>query len=192
MNKTAGVLHHTTARKYKVATYMNNLLGKIQSATAQEDLLSRSVIDHLKNHLGEVTEDNIAKLLTSIAMLFNAFNNNHSPVSSQLLAAFSGDTQATAKKIVEDYAALQTAIGEKDPVTKLALYANDPIARLLKFTENLDSIEKLATSTTANMQKEMATLSGGKDITQIKVRGIKTLKHAVDEISKLEVPCNAN
>lgn len=177
---------------YKVATYMNNLLGKIQSATAQEDLLSRSVMERLKNHLGEVTVDNIAKLLTSIALLFNAFNNNHAPVNSQLLAAFSGDAQVTAKKIVEDYAALQAAIDEKDPVTKLALYANDPIAELLKFVENLDTIEKLATNTTANTQKEMAKISGGKDITQIKERGIKTLKHAVDEISKLEVPSNAN
>ena len=177
---------------FKVAAYMNNLLSKIQSATAQEDLLSRSVMERLKNHLGEVTVDNIAKLLTSVALLFNAFNNNHAPVNSQLLAAFSGDAQATAKKIVEDYAALQAAVDETDPVTKLALYANDPIAELLKFVENLDTIDKLATNTTANTQKEMAKLSGGKDITKIKARGIETLKHAVEEISKLEVPSNAN
>lgn len=177
---------------YKVVSYMNNLLGKIQAATAQEDVLGLSVIARLKNHLGEVTEDNIAKLLTSISLMFNSFSSNNRPVSGALLSAFNTDAQATTKKVVEDYAALQAAIAEKDPVTKLALYANDPIASLLKFAENLDSIEKLATTTTVSVQREMAPLTGGKDITMIRQRGIDALKHAIDEIKKLEVSVNAD
>ncbi len=177
---------------YKVATYMNNLLGKIQAATSQEDAIALSVIARLKNHLGEVTEDNIAKLLTSVSLMFNAFSANHRPVSGALLSAFNTDAQTTAKKVVDDYNALLKAINETDAVTKLTLYASDPIASLLKFVENLDSIDKLATATTANIQEEMTMLSGGKDIKNIKQCGIDTLKRAHDEIKKLEVPNNAN
>lgn len=177
---------------YKVVSYMNNLLGKIQAATSQEDKLGLSVIARLKNHLGEVTEDNIAKLLTAIALMFNAFSSNNRPISGALLSAFNTDAQATAKQIVEDYTALQTAIAEKDSVTKLALYANDPISSLLKFVENLDAIERLASNTTVGVQREMVPLSGGKDITKIRQRGIDTLKLAMDEIKKLEVLNNAN
>lgn len=176
---------------YKVATYMNNLLGKIQAATSQEDALALSVIARLKNHLGEINEDNIAQLLTSISLMFNAFNNNNRFVGD-LLSVFSTDVQVTAKKVVEDYTILLAAIEEKDPVTKLSLYANDPIASLQTFVDSLDRVEKLATTTTASVQKEMAPLAGGKDITKIRQRGIDTLKHAMAEIKKLEVTDNAD
>lgn len=177
---------------FKVVSYMNNLLGKIQSATAEEDRIGLSVIARLKNHLGEVTEDRIAQLMTSIALMFNAFSANNRPVSAPLLSAFKTDSLTTAKQVVADYASLLAAIAEKDPVTKLALYAADPIANLLKFVDNLDAVEKLATTTTASVQKDIAPLVGGKDITKIKQRGIDTLKHAIDEIKKLEVADNAN
>lgn len=176
---------------YKVVSYMNNLLGKIQAATTQEDNIGRSVIARLTNHLGEITEDNIAQLLTSISLMFNAFANNNRFVGD-LLSVFNADVQVTAKKVVEDYKALLATIDEKDPVTKLALYANDPIASLLTFVENLDKVEKLATTTTASVQKEMAPLAGGKDITKIRQRGVDTLKHAMAEIKKLEVTDNAD
>lgn len=176
---------------YKVVSYMNNLLGKIQAATAQEDNIGRSVIARLKNHLGEITEDNIAQLLTSISLMFNAFSNNNRFVGD-LLSVFSTDVQVTAKKVVGDYAALLATIDEKDPVAKLALYANDPIASLLTFVENLDKVEKLATTTTASVQKDMVPLAGGKDITKIRQRGVDTLKHAMAEIKKLEVTDNAD
>ena len=177
---------------FKVVSYMNNLLGKIQSATLEEDRIGLSVIARLKNHLGEVTEDHIAQLMTSIALMFNAFSANNRPVSAPLLSAFKADSLTTAKQVVADYTSLLAAIAEKDPVTKLALYAADPIANLLKFVENLDAVEKLATTTTASVQKDIAPLVGGKDITKIKQRGIDTLKHAIDEIKKLEVADNAN
>ena len=117
--------------------------------------------------------------------MFNAFNNNNRFVGD-LLSVFSTDVQATAKRVVEDYTTLLAAIEEKDPVSKLSLYANDPIASLQTFVDNLDRVEKLAATTTASVQKEMAPLAGGKDITKIRQRGIDTLKHAMAEIKKLE------
>lgn len=177
---------------YKVASYMNNLLGKIQAATSQEDIFGLAVIARLKEHLGEVTIDNITKLLTSISLMFKTFNNNNRPVSEDNLPIFKTDAQATAQKVLENYAALQVAIAEKDPVNKLALYVNDPIESLLQFVKYLDSIEKLATTTTVSVQREMVPLASGKDIAMIKQRGINALKHAIDEIKKLEVTNNAN
>ena len=177
---------------YRVASYMNNLLSKIHAATSQEDSIGISVIERLKKHLGEITEGNIAKLITSVSMLFHAFDDYNRPVSESLLSAFKTDAKATAKKVVEACKSLQNAIDEKEPVAKLALYAEDPIAYLQQFVRNLDSIEGLATSVTTSAQKEMEPLSNGKDISIIKARGIEVLKHAFDEIHRLEVMINAD
>lgn len=177
---------------YKVVSYMNNLLNKIQAATSEEDRLGLCVIARLQNHLGEVTLDTIEQVITSILLMFNAINNNQRTVSADLLSAFNTDAITTRQQIVEDYAALQAAIAEKDPVTKLALYAGDPIASLLNFVKKLDDVEKFATTTTASAQREMAPLFNGKDITEIMQRGRDTLKHAIDELNKLGVANNAN
>ena len=177
---------------YKVATYMNSLLSKIQAATAEEDRIGLSVISRLKDHLGEITQDHIAQLITSVSLMFNAFSSNNRAVPGQLLHAFNTDAIYMAKQVVGEVATLQNAIAEKDPVAKLALYADDPIANLQKFVDNLDEIDRLATNTTASVKKDIASLSGGKDVSQIRSRGISTLKHAMDEIQRLEVANNAD
>lgn len=177
---------------FKVANYLNNLLGKIQSATAEEDRLGLEVIARLKNHLGEVTEDNIAQLLTTISLMFNAFRNDNKPVSGELLGAFSVNAQEKAKQVLADYSALQNAIEEKDLVRKLALYAVDPIANLNRFVADLDSIDRLATTTAASVSKEKATLTGGKDISEIAKKGIAALKRAKESLDRLGGAQHAN
>lgn len=177
---------------YRTASYMNNLLGKIQSATTGEDRLGLAVITRIKSHLGEITEDNIAQLLTSISLMFNAFNSNNRAVPGDLYGIFNVDALTKAKRVMENYSALQTAISEPDPVQKLTLYAADPIANLLEFADALDNIEKLATTTANSVNKEKASLIGGKNVDAIVRRGITTLKHAKDEIDRLEVLNNVN
>jgi hypothetical protein len=177
---------------FKVAGYMNNLLGKIQSAATEEDRLGEAVIDRLKNHLGDVTANNIAQLLTSVSMMFRTINDNGRPVDSKLLGAVNVDAVSKAKQIVDAYSALQCAIDAKDPVSKLALYAADPISALRKFADELDAIDRLATSTMANINTEKKSLSGGRDISGIVQTGRNILKHAIEEIGRLEVQVNAD
>ena len=177
---------------YKIVNYLNDLLGKIQAATAEEDRIGLSVIGRLETHLGKITEDRIAQLMTSITMMVATFAANNRPVGGPLLAVAKSDARETAKKIVADHKALLSAIGEKDPVAKIALYAADPIESLLNFANDLDAFDKLATTTMVTIEKELAQLSGGKDITKVRQKGIDTLKKAIDEINKLEVSDNAD
>ena len=46
-------------------------------------------------------------------------------------------------------------------------YAADPISALRKFADELDAIDRLATSTMANINTEKKSLSGGRDISSI-------------------------
>lgn len=177
---------------FKVAGYLNNLLNKIQSVVAEEDRLGLAVLNRLEDHLGEITEDNIARLMTAVSMMFNAFNSDHRPVDGKLMGAFSVDAIAKARQIVEWCNVLRNAIAEKDSVRKLAMYSADPIAELVKFADDLDAVDKLAVNTTEQVSKEKSGLSGGRDISKVVQNGRDILKHALDEVAKLEVLGNAD
>lgn len=177
---------------YLIASYLNELLGKIKAATDEEDRVAVGVITRLEGHLGEINEDNILQVLTSISIMFDVFGNNHLPVDGNLRKTFDGDTAVKAKTIVGTYAQIKAAMEEGDPVNKIALYAGDPLSVLVEFAKDLDEIEKLVTTTTNSVNKEKQKLLGGKDITAIVQKGRMSLKKAKDAIDRLEVVSNAS
>ncbi len=172
---------------FKAADYRNNLLGKIQAATAEEDRLADEVIAKLEKHLGKVTAENIAKLITAIQQMFQVFRENNKQIPAELLLISQQDAQEEARAIMADWNAAQQAKSTADPVNKLVLYAGDPVAKLQTFVKNLDKLEQLIVVTNRSTAKEKVAVSGGKDIAQIKQQAIASLKRSKEAIDRLEV-----
>lgn len=172
---------------FKAADYRNNLLGKIQAATEEEDRLAEAVISKLEKHLGTITEENVTKLIASIQQMFEVFRANNKPILDNLRPIIHLDAQEKAKAIMAEWNTIQQANSSTDPVSKLALYAGDPVAALQAFVKDLDNLEQLILATNRSVAKERSTLSGGKDITQIKQQAIGALKRSKEAIDRLEV-----
>ena len=177
---------------YVIANYLNNLLGKINQATTEEDALATLTLSRLEKHMGIMSEDNILQVLTAVSRMFGCFNSNHLPVSDNLRNSFVRDPAVKARNVMESYARVQVAMAADNPVKKLALYAKDPLADLVEFANYLDAIEKLISTTMVTAQKELKALSGGKDVSAIVQKGRTHLKKAKDAIDRLEVLSNVD
>jgi hypothetical protein len=172
---------------FKAADYRNNLLGKIQAATEEEDRLADAVISKLEKHIGTVTAENIAKLITAIQRMFQVFRENNKPISDELRPIAHLDAQVKAKEMMADWNAVQQAKASADPVNKLVQYAADPVSALQAFAANLDKLEQLIEATNRSVAKEKIVVSGGKDTALIKQQAIASLKRAKEAIDRLEV-----
>lgn len=172
---------------FKAADYRNNLLGKIQAATEEEDRLAAEVISTLEKHIGEVSAENIAKLITAIQRMFQVFRENNKQIPAELLPIIHLDAQEKARAIMADWNAVQQAKSSADPVNKLVLYAGDPVAALQAFAKDLNELERLIAATNRSIAKDRREVSGGKDIAQLKQQAIASLKRSKEAIDRLEV-----
>lgn len=159
-------------------------LGKVAES---EDEIAIDAIKRIDAHVGKIDQDTIAKLVTSIKLLFIELSNEHIIFKSEIKAPFDAEAKDIAKELVGLCCLVKNAIDENNVIRKLALYSSNPLEKLKKYINAFNAVEKLAKDNTAKAKNEIKQLTGGKDILGMSQAGIVALTGAMNRIEKLEV-----
>lgn len=168
--------------------FLGALYKRIKVVVTEEDEIARMKLGKLQAHVGEISRNNIARLITEITGLFQALYEARNPVDYAITSKFTSESaEDIAASIMRYFDASVSALSTSNHIKKLCLYSSDPISEIASFVDVLDKVEEIAEKHIDSNRKAEKKLSGDYDVKMISQKGVDTLSMVMGWLDDMEV-----
>lgn len=175
---------------YNQASLLKALYQSVKKAMAADAREAETVINGLKEYVGELTQENLVATLSAIQNLFAVYGANGVVGSGDLRVKYDKPPIETAKEIL-DQASLITSVATASAVKQLTAYSSNPLNALSITLDDFKAIEEKAKQEEAKANKDISKAGGfvgNDDVTKAALESLQTL---YTQIENMEVNTNA-
>lgn len=168
------------------ANQLKELMPRVKQVVAAEDAQAELTIQTLTEYAGELDKKHLLEMINGIRDLFSELQQSGILGHTALIEYFEQAPVDMANNILNKVKMLKSA-EKKTIIEKLAIYAGNDLAELMKAVGKLKEVEKLATSEGKKARDALEKLGIGGQHDELSQEVQEALNELYDRLEKMEV-----
>lgn len=175
---------------YNHASLLKALYQSVKKAMAADAREAETVINGLKEYVGDLTQENLVATLSAIQNLFAVYGANGVVGSGDLRVKYDKPPIEIAKVIL-DQTSLITSVATASAVKQLTAYSSNPLNALSITLDDFKAIEEKAKQEEAKANKDISKAGGFVGNDAVTKAALESLQTLYTQIENMEVNTNA-